>query len=58
MIDRERWLELCEQAVVEEDPKKLFDLVQEINQLLEERRERLKRLRTSSPARVMREIPL
>ena len=58
MIDRERWLELCEQAVVEEDPKKLFDLVQEINQLLEERRERLKRLRTSSPARAVGEIHL
>jgi len=50
MIGRERWHELCEQAVVEEDPKKLFELVQEINQLLEERREQLKRLRTSRPA--------
>jgi hypothetical protein len=53
MIDRERWFQLCEQAVIEEDPKKLFELVQEINRLLEERRERLRRLRSSAPAGAM-----
>jgi hypothetical protein len=50
MIDRELWLQLCEQAVIEEDPQRLFELVQEINLLLEERRARLRRLRSSSPA--------
>ena len=50
MIDRERWFQLCQQAVMEEDPTRLFELVQEINHLLEERRERLRRLRSSTPA--------
>jgi hypothetical protein len=31
----ERWIELCEQAVVEQDPGKLLALVTEINRLLE-----------------------
>ncbi len=50
MLDRERWFQLCQQAVIEEDPTRLFELVQEINHLLEERRERLRRLRSSTPA--------
>jgi hypothetical protein len=32
----ERWVELCEQAVVEQDPRKVLALVTEINRLLEE----------------------
>lgn len=39
--NKERWLQLCEQAAAEQDPDKLFRLVQEINRLLEEK-ERLK----------------
>jgi hypothetical protein len=50
MLDRERWFQLCQQAVIEEDPTRLFELVQEINHLLEERREGLRRLRSSTPA--------
>jgi len=50
MLDRERWFQLCQQAVIEEDPTRLFELVQEINHLLEERRERLRRLRSTTPA--------
>ena len=42
MKDKERWLELCQQAAVEQDPKKLVALVTEINQLLQEKEERLK----------------
>ena len=38
---KERWRELCEQASVEQDPKKLLELVKEINQLLEEKKIRL-----------------
>lgn len=34
-------MELCEQAAVEQDPKKLLKLVREINRMLEEKRARL-----------------
>jgi hypothetical protein len=37
----ERWVALCAQAAVEQDPKKLLDLVSEINRLLEARKKRL-----------------
>jgi hypothetical protein len=43
MKDKAQWLELCEQASVDQDPKKLMELVKEINRLLEEKEERLKR---------------
>jgi hypothetical protein len=36
-----RWVALCAQAAVEQDPKKLLDLVREINRLLEARKKRL-----------------
>jgi hypothetical protein len=39
--DKERWLELCEQAALEQDAKKLISLITEINRLLEEKRRRL-----------------
>ncbi len=32
---QEEWLELCQQASVEQDPKKLYQLVRRINELLE-----------------------
>ena len=38
---KERWMELCALAAVEQDPKKLIELVQEINALLEEKERRL-----------------
>ena len=41
--NKERWLELCEQAAVEQDPKKLTNLVTEIDRLLDEKRRRLQR---------------
>lgn len=31
---RERWLQLCEQAATEQDPEKLMALIAEINRLL------------------------
>jgi hypothetical protein len=37
----ERWIELCERAAVEQDPKKLLELVSEINRLFEAREKRL-----------------
>jgi hypothetical protein len=39
----ERWKELCAQAAVEKDPKKLLALIREINDLLEDKRGRLMR---------------
>jgi len=39
--DKERWQELCAQAAVERDPKKLLELVGEIDRLLEEKERRL-----------------
>jgi hypothetical protein len=38
--NRERWLELCEQAAVEEDSGRHLELVREINRLLEEGEQR------------------
>jgi hypothetical protein len=37
----ERWVALCAQAAVEQDPKKLLELVSEINRLLDARKKRL-----------------
>jgi hypothetical protein len=39
---RERWQKLCEQAVVEQDPDKLMELIRQINRLLDEKENRLK----------------
>jgi len=40
--NRERWVQLCEQAANEQDPEKLMELVAEINRLLEAKERRLK----------------
>lgn len=39
--NRERWEHLCEQAAQEQDPKKLAELVAEIDRLLSEKMDRL-----------------
>ena len=41
MKDNPHWMQLCEQASVEQDPEKLMELIQEINRLLDEKEERL-----------------
>ena len=46
---KERWQELCEQAVVEQDPDKLMELTKEINALLEDKEQRLHNARTAKP---------
>jgi hypothetical protein len=43
----ERWRVLCEQAVHEQDPHRLIELVTEINSLLEQKEERLNNMRRS-----------
>ena len=40
---KERWFHLCEMAASEQDPDKLVELVSEINRILEEKEQRLKR---------------
>jgi hypothetical protein len=40
--NKERWKVLCEQAAIEQDPKKLHELITEINDLLEAKEARLK----------------
>jgi hypothetical protein len=40
--NKERWKVLCEQAAVEQDPKKLHELIKEINDLLAAKESRLK----------------
>lgn len=44
---RERWMRLCELASTEQDPKKLFDLIVEINRLLDEKQSLLRGGRTA-----------
>jgi hypothetical protein len=41
----ERWRALCEEAAVEQDAKKLIQLIREINELLEAKERRLKQQR-------------
>ena len=41
MKDREKWMELCRQAAVEQDPKRLLELTAEIIRLLDEKEDRL-----------------
>jgi hypothetical protein len=43
--NKEHWRELCEQVVVEQDPKRLVELTTEIYRFLEEMRRRLQRKR-------------
>jgi hypothetical protein len=43
--NRERWEELCRQATVEKDPKKLLELAAEVNRLLQEKEKRLQQQR-------------
>jgi hypothetical protein len=40
---KERWQEMCELAANEQDPDKLSELVDEIDRMLEEKQERLRR---------------
>jgi hypothetical protein len=45
---KERWMELCELAAVEQDSQKLLALTQEINRLLAEKQERVDRARSNN----------
>ena len=45
--DKERWQELCGQAAVEQDPKRLLQLMVEINRLLGAKEKRLLEARSN-----------
>jgi len=47
-LEKERWLQLCEQAAIEQDPTKLLALISEINRLLEAKEQRLRNVKGSS----------
>ena len=40
---KERWQELCAQAAIEQDPRKLMTLIDEITRLLRAKQERIDR---------------
>jgi len=46
---KEQWMLLCEQAADEQGAERLYQLVQEINRLLEEKEVRLKGLKRTEP---------
>ena len=39
---KEEWMQLCEQAAVEQDTERLMGLITEINRMLDEKEQRLK----------------
>ena len=47
--NRERWMELAEQAAREQDPKKLIELVRQIDELLEKKQQRLNGTQRTPP---------
>jgi hypothetical protein len=49
--EQDRWRLLCEQATMEEDPKKLLELIQEINRLLDVNLEKKPTRQASRPAK-------
>ena len=52
MRDRQRWLKLCEQAAVEQDPKTFLALIEQIDALLQFEQDRIRgsgRSATPSP---------
>lgn len=46
---KEEWMQLCEQAALEQDSGKLVELVVEINRMLDEKEQRLKRGNLATP---------
>ena len=44
---KEHWIKLCTQASTEQDPDELVKLVREINDLLEEKKSRLRNIQAA-----------
>jgi hypothetical protein len=53
---KERWMELCEQAAVEQDREKLLLLSQEINRLLQEKESQFAKLRNDEKRKTVTEL--
>ena len=49
-MDRERWREVARRAASERDPERLLGLVKELNHLLEEEENLLRRERGETPS--------
>jgi hypothetical protein len=47
--DHEKWMELCDRVSKEQDREKLMALIEEINRLLEEKKERLAPQKPKTP---------
>jgi predicted Zn-dependent protease len=45
---KERWMEICDQASKEQDPKKLMELIAEIDHILKEKRDRVNQRRAEA----------
>ena len=43
MTDPEKWKELCAQAAVEQEPQRLFELIQQINEIFDQKEMEKKR---------------
>jgi hypothetical protein len=52
--DKERFLQLCEQASTEQNPDVMLTLVREINEMLEKKRVRLSGMRNVLPEQTNR----
>ena len=48
---KEQWMQLCEQAAVEQDAEKLLALVNEITRMLEEKDQRLRHAEESEASK-------
>jgi hypothetical protein len=48
---KERWVQLCEQAAVEQDSEKLMKLLDEIVRMLDDKEKRLKGQNSQTPIR-------
>jgi len=50
----QQWMALCERAAVEKNPKKLLELVSEINRLFHARKEHLAKTPDGAPGKLVR----
>jgi hypothetical protein len=46
---KEEWMQLCEQAAIEQNSERLMALITEINRMLDEKEQRLKRRNLATP---------
>ena len=49
---KEDWLQLCEQVAIEQNPERMIELIRELNRMLDEKQQRLKRKQFTNGAAV------